>query len=85
MSRAFHSTPGRESAPRNVEYATVKAILAQRTDLAILLARDDLAAPVWVPKRALSAHGRITAEKALLKTDIEVGVDLRLALEKGLV
>lgn len=85
MSRAFHSAPGRESAHRNVEYATFKAILAQRTDGAVLLARDDLVSPVWVPRRALDITGKLAVEKAPLKSEIEIGVELKLAIEKGLV
>lgn len=83
--RTFHSSPGREPATRYDEYATVKAVLAQRTDLAILLAREDLIQPVWVPKRRLSIQSRVPVERAPLKSDIEVRIELTFALENKLV
>lgn len=82
MRRAFHS--GREHAHSEPEYATVKATLAQRTDKAILLAREDLVHPVWVPLRAINFRGRATAAAAPLKSDIELGVELGFALKNGL-
>lgn len=83
--RTFHAPPGRENARRSEEYAIVKADLAQRTDLAILLAREDLIQPVWVPKRRLNISSRSLAENAPLKSEISVSVELDFALENKLV
>lgn len=82
--RTFRQPPGRENARAPEEYATVKAVLAQRTDKAILLSRDDLVAAVWVPRHALDARGKLAADKAVLKSEITIGVELELAMEKGL-
>lgn len=84
MNRAFRSSPGREHAHSEPEYATVKATLAQRTDKAILLAREDLIHPVWVPLRAINFRGRAIAAAAPFKSDIEIGVELQFALKVGL-
>jgi hypothetical protein len=84
--RPFHSAPGREPARQQYdEYASVKAILANRTDAAILLSREDWLKPVWVPKRRLSIQCRVPVENQALKTEIEVRVELRFALENKLV
>ncbi len=83
--RHFHSPPGREGSHVTEEYATVKAVLAQRTDLAILLTREDLLQPVWVPKRRLNISSRLAAERTPLKDEISVSVDLAFALEHKLV
>lgn len=83
--RAFHTAPGRETAKRNVEYAIVKANLAQRTDKAVLLSREDLVQAVWVPKFRLEISSRIQAEKAVLKTEVALSIELDFALAQNLV
>lgn len=85
MRRAFHSSPRRENARPVTEYAQVKATLANRTDLAILVSHPDLVQAVWVPKKALDIGGKLQADNAPLKSEIEIGVELKLALEKGLI
>jgi hypothetical protein len=85
MNRHFHSAPGRERAHRQVEYAIVKATLANRTDHALLLTNENVAAPVWVPRHNLDSRGKVAADRAPLKSEITVGVELNTALEKGLV
>lgn len=85
MNRNFNRAAGREHARSEPEYASVKGTLAQRTDLAILISRDDLNAPVWVPKRALAIHSRAPVEKAPLKSEIEIRVELSFALKNKLV
>lgn len=84
MSRAFHHSPGRESARSQAEYATVKGILAQRTEGAILLVPTDKPAQ-WVPLQALNTSGRVAVHRASLNSEIEIGVELKLALKKHLV
>lgn len=84
MSRAFHSSRREHAAPRT-EYATVKGTLAQRTDAAILFDRDDLVQAVWIPRYALDIAGKLAAENAPLKSTIEIGVELQMAMQKGLV
>lgn len=83
--RAFHSPPGRENARTNTEYATVKVTLIQRTDGAILVDRDDVFQAVWIPRSRLDMAGKLAAENAPLKSTIEIGVELDMALQKGLV
>lgn len=75
----------RENARPYEEYATVMAILGQRTEKAILLSRDDWAASVWVPKRCLSFQSRVPVENAALKSEIEIRVELSFALKNRLV
>ena len=83
--RPFQSAPGRESARRTVEYATVKATLANRTDKAVLLSREDLVQAVWVPNFRMEISSRIRAERAVLKTDVSLSIELAFALENRLV
>lgn len=83
--RAFHYSPGRESARRDVEYATVRATLANRTDKAVLLSRDDLLQAVWVPKSKLEIGSRVQAEKAVMKTEVSLRIELDFALAQHLV
>lgn len=78
FSRQDHARP-------HVEYATVKATLAQRTESAILLSRDDLPMAVWVPLYALETYSKIQVLKAALKTEIELRIELHMAQVKGLV
>lgn len=83
--RPFHQPPGRENAVQHAEYARVKAILANRTDKAVLLSREDLVQPVWLPKHALDIGSRVAVERAPLKTEIQIAVELKRAQESGLV
>jgi hypothetical protein len=86
MPRTFHQPPGRENARRQVEYATVKATLANRSDRgAILITTETVVIPVWIPPQALDTRGKIAAARAVLKTEITIGIELELALQKGLV
>lgn len=84
--RAFHSAPGRENSISNKEFATVKATLANRSEKgALLLTNEKLTVPVWVPPHALDSRGKIAAARAPLKSEIEIGVELNMALQKGLI
>lgn len=84
--RHFHSPPGRENAHQHKEYATVRAVLANRSDKgALLLTNDKLVVPVWVPPQALDSRGKIAAARAPLKSEVEIGVELNMAIAKGLV
>lgn len=86
MTRTFHSAPGREGAHAPKEFATVKATLAKRSDKgALLLTNEKLTVPVWVPPHALDSRGKIAAARAALKSEIEIGVELNMALSKGLI
>jgi hypothetical protein len=85
MPRAFHAAPGRENARAYKEYASVIVRLLQRTDAGLLVDRDDLFSPVWIPKRALDTHGKLQVERAALGCEVEIGIELKMALERGLV
>lgn len=85
MPRQFHSAPGRENAHSQKEYALVRATIVQRTDDAILLTNENTITAVWVPKYALNVAGRVAEARAPLKSEIEIGVQLNMALSKGLV
>lgn len=81
--RQFHYA--REHAHMHVEYALVKAILANITDGAVLLSNDALTIPVWVPRQALDAMSRALIYRSVKEQEIELRVELKLALSKGLV
>lgn len=83
--RPFRSAPGRENAHRQVEYAVVKATLANRTDKAVLLSREDLVAAVWVPNFRMEISSRIAAARSVLKTEVSLSIELPFALENKLV
>ena len=85
MSRPFRSAPGRENARDHKEYTLVRAMLVQRTDTAILITNDKTVVAIWVPKYALNVAGRVAEARAPLKSEIEIGVELNMALAKGLV
>lgn len=86
MTRTFHQPSGRENARRNVEYATVKATLANVSEKgAVLITNDKVTIPVWIPPQALDSRGRIAAARAPRNSEIEIGIELELALSKGLV
>jgi hypothetical protein len=83
--RAFHQPPGRENARAHQEYATVTAILAQRTDKAVLLASEKIAPAQWVPLFRLDASSRVKVNRAVKDSEISVQVELEFALAEGLV
>lgn len=85
MGRPFRSAPGRENAHRHKEYTLVRAEMVQRTDTAILITNEKTVVAVWIPKYALNVAGRVAEARAPLKSEIEIGVELNMALAKGLV
>lgn len=83
--RTFRQPAGRENARANQEYATVTAILAQRTDKAVLLASEKIAPAQWVPMFRLYASSQVKVSRAVKDTEITVQVELEFALAEGLV
>ena len=74
-----------EQARRNVEYATVKGLLANFTDGAILVSTEKLTIPAWVPRQALEPASRAMIYRKVRGDEIEVQVELKMAQEKGLL
>lgn len=83
--RAFHSAPGRENARPAIEYARVKARLANWTDGAVLLVNDKAPAPMWVPRRRLAPVSQALVYRHARGDEIEIEIELTTALEKRLV
>jgi hypothetical protein len=83
--RAFHSRQGRENAGAPKEYAQVKGTVAQVTDGAVLFTNEKVTPAVWVPLWSLDLGGKLAAAKAHRGSEIEMGVELKIALAKGLV
>ncbi|HCE08741.1 MAG TPA: hypothetical protein DEQ40_09110 [Oxalobacteraceae bacterium] len=82
-SRKF--TFARDRAHTHVEFCTVKATLANITDGAVLLSNEALTAPVWVPRQALDAASRALIYRSARGQEVELRVELKLALSKELV
>lgn len=83
--RTFRQPAGRENARAHQEYATVTAILVQRTDKAVLLSSEKIAPAQWVPLFHLDASSRVKVHRAVKDTEISVQVELQFALDEGIV
>lgn len=83
MSRNHHA-PGRENSHSFKEYAHVKATLAQVTDGAVLLAVEDKI-PAWIPRTALDASSRALIYRSAKGAEVELAVEVPMALAKGIV
>ena len=67
------------------EYATVTAILANRTDGAVLLDNDAWPELVWVPRGALYAVSNLAVDRARIKDKIALQIELKTAQAKKIV
>ena len=84
-TRRRQFSPFNEHAFSPTEYALVKATLANITDGAVLLSNDSMTAPVWVPRQALDAASRALIYRSVRGQEVELRVELKLALQKELV
>lgn len=73
-----------EHARRHIEYATVKATLANWTDGAILLSGEHLPMETWLPRQALAPASQALIYRSARGSEIEIQVELKMALSKGL-
>lgn len=84
-ARRRQFSPFNEHAHSPTEYALVKAPLANITDGAVLLSNAAVTAAVWVPRAALDASSRALIYRSAREQEVELRVELKMALSKGLV
>lgn len=84
-SRRRQFSPFSEHAYSPVEYATVKATVANLTDAAVLLSNDAVPMAVWVPRQALDGASRALLYRTTRGQEVELRIELKMALSKGLV
>lgn len=73
-----------DHSKRTVDYALVKATIVNFTEYAVLLSNEKTAA-AWVPKFALDTVSRAMLTKKSRGDQVELQVELDLALKKSLV
>lgn len=73
-----------DHAKRETEYATVKATIVNLTQYAVLL-RNEKCGAAWVPKFALDPVSRALLHRSKREDEVELQVELDLALKKSLV
>ena len=72
-------------AVRQVEYARAKVRFCNRTDKAVLVDKNGLTVPVWIPLRTVNPASRGIVSRASRDDVIEIDIEYRAAIEKGLL
>lgn len=73
-----------DHARREVEYATVKATIVNFTEFAVLLSNEK-SGSAWVPKFTLDPASRAILHRKHRGDEVELQIELELALKKNLV